>query len=200
MRLTVYLHPDRGPISPVDLNLLALFETVTPPAGEDLTDAHLRRLEDAIRARYPHVRPETNRRGLKRIYANFLTAYRFDGVVLRVAGTIEAEDESGEVVERYKAEITRWAEENRRLKGEVRELERVHAGLEALVEQTGRELEARDQLRREVGDLRGELKLTRAERDRERTRADGLQATLERQTTPDRREEPGEPPGDHIPF
>lgn len=190
MKLTVFLLPDSGPISPVDLDLRDIFATLTPPRPADgLTAGQVQRLCDAIRKRYPGVRPESNLQGLARIYANFGHADRFDGAVLRMAGEIAAAPDTGptsvkavaEQIDRRDAEIRRLQGDLRRERGareaRERDLSEVTGQLEVVVRDLETLREARDAAQQALSRARhereaaqrraGNLEETVAARDRE---------------------------------
>jgi hypothetical protein len=174
VRLTIYLAPDRGPISPVELDLLDIFRTMTPPGpGDGIDRGRLDLLCAAIRRRYDRVVPESNLPGLRRIYANFGHADRFDGAVLRVAGEIPAPPDAQ--LDEIRAEIGRLKSE---LVGE-----RNRAGLQTVrAEQLAEELRAH-QRALEAAELRArvlEADVTKArfERDRAAAASAQLEATL----------------------
>jgi len=178
VRLTVYLHPDRGPITPVLLDLFEIYRTLTPPGPADgLGEGELAPLCEAIRRSHRGVRPESNLAGLARVYANFRHADRFDGVVLRVEGEIPAAQGAPDDrrLEAIRAEIRRRDQEIQRLQAELRS---ERALLSQVTDRLQRSEQALEAALRQAEALRTDLSGARAERDRAARANEGLAATL----------------------
>jgi hypothetical protein len=191
VKLTIYLLPDRGPITPVELDLVEIFRTLTPPRPADgLSQDHLRILCDAIlRAdrRFAGIRLERSRAGLSRIYANFGHADRFDGVVLRVEGEIAPESEQArngraEQAGAIAAEIEARDRTIRELRGEVWRAQQAEKAQRALLDDvTNRLQEVTRALEREQSggaDLRRQAESWRAELSRARAEHGALADTV----------------------
>jgi hypothetical protein len=178
VKLTLYLLPDRGPISPVSLDLVEIFRTLTPPRPADRLGAgELERLCDAIRQVHPGVEPESNLRGLARVYANFGHADRFDGVVLRVHGDIPQPEvvANDAQVAAVKAELARRDDKIGRLRAELSDERSLVGQLTARLEQSQRELQ---EAVRQSDALRVDLGRARVERDQAVLASEQLEATL----------------------
>jgi DNA repair exonuclease SbcCD ATPase subunit len=125
VRLTIFLMPDHGPVTPVELNLADVFRTLTPPRPADpLSRDQLQTLSAAIvrsDKRLAGIKLDRSLEGLARIYANFGHADRFDGVVLRVQGEI------AETAEGRATQVAAIQERDRAIRDLRGELERERA-------------------------------------------------------------------------
>lgn len=89
MRFTLYLQPERGPCSPLTLDLEDVFRTLAlSESAADPDEEQMRRLEAAIGRAFPGVQPESGRAGLRHILRRLPHVSVFDGVVLVVRGEI----------------------------------------------------------------------------------------------------------------
>lgn len=134
MNLTLFLWPERGPISPVSLDLLDIFRN-RALGGEDPDEDDLQRLEGVIHRHYRMVELGASRAGLLRILATLHHADLFDGVVLRVGGEIaEPPSPVADQIRELEARL-------RDLDGQLQVERRVKARLEEVVARLTRRLE-----------------------------------------------------------
>ncbi|HEY1351783.1 MAG TPA: hypothetical protein VGF67_19350 [Ktedonobacteraceae bacterium] len=120
--LRLYIEPEHGPVKPLELNLLEIESAVqasrlaTGNRDEERFLLVARRIKEA----FPFVLPESNRSGIASILARFSEAYRFSGMVLHLAGTIQqtptAAEPAGGDLTSLQGEIKTLASETMRLK------------------------------------------------------------------------------------
>jgi hypothetical protein len=88
--IAIYIHPDDGPIMPMELDMLAV-ETLalSVPAGSQREDVRFREIARRIRDQFPEVDPESNWRELRSIMGRLSHFDLFNGIVLRLPGKIK---------------------------------------------------------------------------------------------------------------
>jgi chromosome segregation ATPase len=117
--VTLYIHPDKGPIKPIKLNLLEIETTVqnSKMARDNFEEARIQEVIKRIKKEFPYVVPESNRNGIVTILARFSNAYQFNGMALRLSGQIEADQSDvGDELKRLDSQANALAKEVPRLK------------------------------------------------------------------------------------
>lgn len=117
--VTLYIHPDEGPIKPVKLNLLEVEAAVqnSKMAIGNFEEARMQEVCRQIKKAFPHVVPESNRQGIVTILARFANAHQFSGMVLRLNGSIEADQsKTGNNVKSQIGEVDALGKEVSRLR------------------------------------------------------------------------------------
>src|SRR5713226_4860652 len=87
--IQLYIHPDVGPITPVEIDMMAVeTEALKLPASSDYDEIRIQAICRLIRQTFPQVEPERNRQGIASIIGRLRNVFNFSGIVLRLPGTI----------------------------------------------------------------------------------------------------------------
>jgi chromosome segregation ATPase len=86
----LYIHPDSGPIMPVELDMLAIeLALIQSEATSNRDNARVEAIIDLIKEHFPNVQPEANRQQIRLLLNRLIHIAVYDGVVLRLPGTID---------------------------------------------------------------------------------------------------------------
>src|SRR6266446_1962803 len=91
--VTLYIEPDKGPIKPVQLDLLDIEQMLQTAytMSRNKDQERLKLICAQIKKQLPNVQPESNMTGLSLVMARFSHVDQFSGCVLRLNGEIEAD-------------------------------------------------------------------------------------------------------------
>lgn len=91
--VTLYIEPDKGPIKPINIDLMEIEQVVlTTYRTSGNRDQERQRLICAkIKQQFPYVEPESNLNGLSMVLARFSYTDQLNGWVLRLKGVIESD-------------------------------------------------------------------------------------------------------------
>jgi DNA repair exonuclease SbcCD ATPase subunit len=91
--ITIYIHPDKGPISYMQLDMLEIeIKAVNLPPFHSSHDSH--RIDEiiaAIKKKFPDVDPESKRRELAHLISRLSQTSMFNGIALRLPGRIDGD-------------------------------------------------------------------------------------------------------------
>lgn len=88
--ITLYIRADRGPISPMTLDMLEVeIAVVSLPASADRDEARVREIANRIKKHYPNVEPDRKLQELRWLIGRLKNIAMFDGIVLRLPGSID---------------------------------------------------------------------------------------------------------------
>ena len=88
--VTLYIHPDSGPVTPMQLDMLSIETTILGlDAHSNRDDARIRQIAAKIKATFPDVDPYRNLGMLSQFVSRMSHVALFSGVVLRLPGTIQ---------------------------------------------------------------------------------------------------------------
>lgn len=91
--IQIYIHPDSGPITPMMLDLDAVEVAMNRvPTASSSDDTAVREIARQIRCKFKDIEPENNRRQLVMIMRRWVNADGFNGMVLRLPGSIAGKD------------------------------------------------------------------------------------------------------------
>ncbi len=90
-RLNLYIHPERGPIQLVELDLMEIEVAVygSRSAISNPEEERIRQVAQRIKAQCKGVDPQSNLKGIASILTRLTTFHQFQGVVIRLAGSTE---------------------------------------------------------------------------------------------------------------
>lgn len=117
--VTLYIHPDKGPIKPIQLNLMEIEVAVhnSRMSTYNRDEERLRQVALRIKQAFPYVDPNSNRNGIMTVLSRFSSAYQFNGMVLRLSGTIEDDGASqNDGIKRLNSEVDALTKEVPRLR------------------------------------------------------------------------------------
>lgn len=117
--MTLYIHPDKGPIKPIQLNLMEIEVAVhnSKFSTNNRDEERLRQVALHIKKAFPYVDPNSNRNGIMTVLSRFSSAYQFNGMVLRLSGTIEDDGlPNNDGIKRVNSEIDALTKEVPRLR------------------------------------------------------------------------------------
>lgn len=86
--ITIYIKPDKGPITGMSLDLLSIETTVIKTSGIKNDDARLEMIAQQIQAQFPDVDPQKKMHELRFLIARLSQIALFDGIVLQLPGSI----------------------------------------------------------------------------------------------------------------
>ena len=118
--VTLYIHPDNGPVKPITLNLMeieiAVHNARVPASHFD--EQRFMLIAQRIKKDFPDVDPYSNRNALVALLARFTAAYQFSGMVVRLSGTIKDKTitRPAEGAGLLNSEVDKLVKENARLK------------------------------------------------------------------------------------
>jgi phage shock protein A len=195
--IILYVHPDEGPITPVEINLMQVEEAALNYPG-DRDEIRFQEVVKCIKAQCPDVVPERHRQGIASILGRLRNVSQFNGIVLRLPGTIEdkpaAPSPTGDKLERLanevvslKAQFERERENYeaslRPLRQQIKELHSTNHQMH--VQRDGLELElreAKDEMQRaqaQLNRIQGQLNRAQVEVERLSFENADLQTRLE---------------------
>ncbi len=95
--ITLYIHPDTGPIKDVKLDLMKVEEAVqrSKSGGLGRDEERMRMAGELLKKRFPDIDPDSNRAAFKSILARLSLAAQFNGIVLRLNGSTLRDNEVG---------------------------------------------------------------------------------------------------------
>src|SRR5229473_5593788 len=95
--ITLYIHPDTGPIKDVKLDLMKVEEAVqrSKSGGLGRDEERMRMVGELLKKRFPDIEPDSNRAAFKGILARLSLAAQFNGIVLRLNGSTLRDNEAG---------------------------------------------------------------------------------------------------------
>jgi hypothetical protein len=95
--ITLYIHPDTGPIKDVKLDLMKVEDAVqrSRSSGMGRDEERMRMIGDMLKKRFPDIDPDSNRAAFKGILARLSLAAQFNGIVLRLNGSTLRDNEAG---------------------------------------------------------------------------------------------------------
>lgn len=120
--INLYIHPDNGPVVMLELDMLDIeLSIIHTDVNSNRDNARVDRIIEYIRSQYPQVRPEANRDQLRVFISRLATLSIYDGIVLRLPGTIQgnAPTSTGYTAE----DINQLTNEITRLRGKLQEAE-----------------------------------------------------------------------------
>ncbi len=144
--LTIYIHPDKGPITPMKLDLDAVEVAINKvPTASSSDEAAVRAIVKQISDKFKGLEPENNSRQLAMIMRRWVYAEGFIGIVLRLTGTITNKEAGMTSVDASQLISATSALENEQrahaaLKLRVQGLETERKRLKSLYEQAKNEL------------------------------------------------------------
>lgn len=159
--VTLYIHPDKGPVRDMQLDMLSIETRVIGlDANSDRDDARVREIAAQIKKNFPHVDPYRNIGMLNQFITRFGHVALFNGVVLRLPGTIDG-DGFVPVLNPTAAEFQRLTEEMNQLKDQLEDLKKkyyVDVGdfRSAVAENEGLR-KAQTELQKKLNELRSQI-------------------------------------------
>jgi hypothetical protein len=91
--ITIYIHPDKGPIMPMQLDMLEIeIKAVSVPGIHSSHDDHrIGEIVARIKEKFPNVDPGSKRRELSHLISRLSQISMFNGIGLRLPGNIDGE-------------------------------------------------------------------------------------------------------------
>src|SRR6266702_6603995 len=95
--ITLYIHPDTGPIKDVKLDLMKVEDAVqrSKSGGTGRDEERMRIVGELLKKRFPDIDPDSNRAAFKGILARLSLAAQFNGIVLRLNGSTLRDNGAG---------------------------------------------------------------------------------------------------------
>jgi len=166
--MVLYIHPDTGPVMPMELDLMAVEIVALKVPGDDRrNDARIREIARKIKEKFPKVDPESNWREVATLIGRLRHAQTFNGVVLRLPGTIDmapsplASPASPTPVREITAQLEQFTKEIKQLRRELQKERQEHNATKARLFTTESEnkrlkglQDQFDKLNRELADAR----------------------------------------------
>src|SRR5437868_14023432 len=88
--ITIYIRPDKGPISEMKLDMLAIdTEAMQSTTNGKNDERRLDKIAEKITEKFPKVEPQRKLNELRLLIARLSHVSLFDGVVLRLPGEID---------------------------------------------------------------------------------------------------------------
>lgn len=158
--IALYIHPDSGPVTPMELDLMQVEMVALRAVGGAYDEARAREIARLVRAKFAQVDPESNWRELMAIGSRLSHADIFNGIVLRLPGTIadgskqEPDEETKKKLERLTRQFQQISEsyqkERQGLREKVSRLESEQRRLQTLSQHANTDLQTlRTQLQQE---------------------------------------------------
>jgi hypothetical protein len=148
--IALYIHPDKGPVTPMELDLMQVEMVALRSVGGSYDEARAREIARLVRATFAQVDPESNWRELMAIGSRLSHADIFNGIVLRLPGTItdgsrqEPDEETTKKLERLMRQFQQVSEsyqkERQQLREKVSRLESEQRRLKALSQNASADL------------------------------------------------------------
>lgn len=149
--IALYIHPDKGPITPMLLNLLEIETAVTGlDAHSNRDEARIQAIAYQIKTKFPNVDPYSKLRELTQLISRFSHVAIFNGIVLRLPGTIDGpspivpnmpEEEKQRLIDevnKKRAEVEAYRQEKVKLEVTIANIQTRNTQLEQ-VQQTHRD-------------------------------------------------------------
>ena len=185
--IALYIHPDTGPITPMLLDLMAVEMVALSVPSTHHDDARAREIARLITKSFPKVDPHSAWRQVTSISGRLSSADIFNGIVLRLPGTIEGPavtaststlDELKKLtheVEQLKDTRKREQQEHNELKAQAYSLHNENKRLKMLYEKSNNE---GSDLRLRAQQIQDEAKRAQILVDRANRRADKAEQEL----------------------
>jgi len=148
--IALYIHPDTGPVTPMELDLMQVEMVALRAVGGSYDEARAREIARLVRAKFARVDPESNWRELMAIGSRLSHADIFNGIVLRLPGTIadgsrqEPDEETTKKLERLTRQFQQVSEsyqkERQGLREKVAHLESEQRRFRTLSQHAGADL------------------------------------------------------------
>jgi DNA repair exonuclease SbcCD ATPase subunit len=148
--IALYIHPDTGPVTPMELDLMQVELVALRAVGGSYDEARAREIARLVRAKFAQVDPESNWRELMAIGSRLSHADIFNGIVLRLPGTIvdggrqQPDEETKKKLERLTRQFQQISESYQKERQELREkvsrLESEQKRLKAFSQNAGADL------------------------------------------------------------
>ena len=89
-RVTLYIHPDKGPIASMQLDMLDVeISIIHSDVNSNRDDARVHEIIARIRSQFPSVQPEAKLQELRWLISRLAHVSIYDGIVLRLPGAID---------------------------------------------------------------------------------------------------------------
>jgi hypothetical protein len=204
--IKLYIHPDNGPITSMDLNMLDVeLSIIQPDTNSNRDNARVSAIIALIKQNFPDVQPEACRQQLRLLISRLVHVSIYDGIVLHLPGSIDGppppQGYTQADIDNLEAEITNLTSklESER-QDHTQQLNTAKASIEALRTENDGLRSAGRAWQAEKRNLNGELTKTEDEKyavekklgecDKQKTELDekiaGMQETIEKE----RRERP----------
>lgn len=179
--MVLYIHPDTGPVMPMELDLMAVeVVALKVPGADRRDDARIREIARKIKEKFPKVDPESNWHEVASLIGRLSHAQSFNGVVLRLPGTIDiappTSSASPAPVKELTAQLEQFTKEIKQLRRELQKERQEHNATKARLytaEGENKRLKGFqdqfDKLNREVADARFQVQQLQDKVGRART-------------------------------
>lgn len=176
--VTLYIQPDKGPISPIEIDLLSIETTIMGlDAGSNRDESRIRQIAAKIKTQFPDVDPYRDLSVFSHFVRRLSHVALFSGVVVRLPGTIQGQSQPPNPTA---DQIQRLADEAIEMRKKLGVLEMRNKELEVFVPTLKTENEEwrgkEDSYQRKIDSLHArvrdaELNMSRAQADAQRQHA-----------------------------
>ena len=127
LTVTLYIHPDIGPISLISINMLEI-ETMVDrlSTGTNHDEARIKEIMKRINNKYPYVDLQNRQHDLAFLISKLSKLSDFNGIVLRLHGSIDGPQPPKDITTE---EIKRMVKEIEKLKGQLEDKNRTNEEL-----------------------------------------------------------------------